>query len=523
MGLFENFPYTDMYRVDLDWLLRKVKEFQDNMEEYAAQYGNLEGYIHNEVYNYLGEDANIMAAIDDALERYGLTVEGLEASINDLESYASYNSHISNSERIIVNSGAAMTWPADGYLPGWAGTPVGAGNDETGDGTVAAPFATLRRAMEELDRLGNGRAIVLMGAPASAGIRTYTWDWWQTDCVQIHFRFVGEYARLIIDGGTQRNRIYNSYFHFEGHNANKNCIIDVQNSGASDNMQMYLEPGAWYFHNLRITSSANGHHNRLVTRGVVTFADCYIDTATAVTNGFGNYTNCEFHNFNGEDNTGMIYAYSGSTLYLTDNEFYNSGNYPACVRADNSVVHLAGECTYHYTGSSTDATPILAGVNNQIGARSQAQLASWTKMDTVNHCTMTRSKAYAEQNQLAQSNPALATAYGPYPLTLTSDIIFKCTASGYGTRTSFLKLTPYITSAMVGTTDGGTYITNPMVAAYASGKYALYWLQVYVTGQGKLNIQYIHKLALDTMTHTNYNTASDLSGEFSIDAIMLDA
>ena len=51
----------------------------------------------------------------------------------------------------------------------------------------------------------------------------------------------------------------------------------------------------------------------------------------------------------------------------------------------------------------------------------------------------------------------------------------------------------------------------------------MYWLQVYVTGQGKLNIQYIHKLALDTMTHTAYNTASDLSGEFAIDAILLDA
>lgn len=528
MGLFENFPYTDMYRADLDWIIRKLKEFQANMDEYEKQYGNLENYIHEEVYSYLGDDPNLMAAINEALARYGVTVEGLEDAIDALEAdieSLSVNRHISNSFQIWVNNGAAMVYPTGGYnSDAWAGESIAAGNDTTGDGTRLKPFKTLARAMEAFDQYGNGCTICLYGGSSSASARTYNWDWYQIQCVQIHFMFVGKYVRLNIEGGSAQNeRVYNSYIHIEGHDETQTGVVNITNSGATSGKQMYLEPGAWYFHDLTINGSANGHYQRMVTRGVVSYNHCVLNIATAVSNGFGNYTDCTFRTFDGPAGTGMVYGYAGSTILMGDSEFYNDGSYPSCVLMNNSVLHLIGTCTYHYTGTGTDDTPILAGTNNQIGCRSNDQIASWTRMDTSNYCTMTRTKLYATQNQLLLSSPSYQTAYGPYPVTLYSDIKFLVRVR-YGTieRNAFISLSSFSPAAEWGTANGRVLLTTPMVTSYAANKFAAYYLQVYVTGQGKINIQYGHKVELDTGTHTNDSTGTGIP-ELEILGIYADA
>lgn len=510
MGLFENFPYTDMYRVDLDWIIRKIKEFQANIDEYSKQYGDLEGYIHNEVYNYLGDDPNLMAAIDDAIARYGLTVEALENEVSEIRfdvDEKSYNYSISKIDRhyqIFVYGGDEETvYPSEGqYSETLAGTTVGKGNDDN-PGTSAKPLKTLQAAFDLAAKWGNGAVIILIGGQTAATKQVYTWDWAQTNTVDMHLNMAGKYCKIQMDPGNVTERIYNSYFHFQGSNSQYKLEIDVFHTGAARNLNTYLESGGWFFGDCIITTGAPGSYKTAFgVRGFMHCIRCDFYTGLYIDQGQANLLNCTFY-YNTSNYNGVIYGYAGSNVLIQNCAFRNpggQGNMPALYYGVDSIVTLVGDVDYTYTGSGTDNCHYLAGLNNIVNFHSVANAESWTSMEGIHRCTMTYSSSPGFRNKALVTNLTPGTTYGPYPLTLIGNLKFRLKHTDIGgtdDHFGYVTVPTFIPAGELGTVNGHPYYSDPMIFTLNGTMYA-YQLLVYINGNAKFNIQRVIKTNLET-------------------------
>lgn len=52
MGLYENFPYTNVHELNLDWVINKVKTFQAEIDALNDKYEN---HVKDEVNEYIDE------------------------------------------------------------------------------------------------------------------------------------------------------------------------------------------------------------------------------------------------------------------------------------------------------------------------------------------------------------------------------------------------------------------------------------------------------------------------------------
>ena len=74
MPIFENFPYTNLHELNLDWLIKTVKEWSDHVKEYMIKFDNLEeafndlkAYIDN-YFDNLDVQDEINNKLQDMLE-----------------------------------------------------------------------------------------------------------------------------------------------------------------------------------------------------------------------------------------------------------------------------------------------------------------------------------------------------------------------------------------------------------------------------------------------------------------------
>ena len=71
MPFFDKYPYTNFHNVNLDWVLERVKEWGQMVEDNNTRFENLEQAnedFKEYVTNYL-ENLDVQAAIDDKLDR----------------------------------------------------------------------------------------------------------------------------------------------------------------------------------------------------------------------------------------------------------------------------------------------------------------------------------------------------------------------------------------------------------------------------------------------------------------------
>ncbi len=64
MGVFNNFPYTNIHELNLDWIIKKVKYFDETLESIVAE--KAEEYF-NRIF--------INAVYDEATETITLSIE----------------------------------------------------------------------------------------------------------------------------------------------------------------------------------------------------------------------------------------------------------------------------------------------------------------------------------------------------------------------------------------------------------------------------------------------------------------
>lgn len=64
MGVFNNFPYTNIHELNLDWILKKIKEFDETLDSIVAE--KAQEYF-NQIF--------INAVYDEATETITLSIE----------------------------------------------------------------------------------------------------------------------------------------------------------------------------------------------------------------------------------------------------------------------------------------------------------------------------------------------------------------------------------------------------------------------------------------------------------------
>lgn len=70
MGIYDNWIYTDLHQLNLDWILKEVKKLSD-------AYGNIVGTINNTIAQMIADGTLVLALT----ETYDAATESLTLSI----------------------------------------------------------------------------------------------------------------------------------------------------------------------------------------------------------------------------------------------------------------------------------------------------------------------------------------------------------------------------------------------------------------------------------------------------------
>lgn len=124
MPFFDKYPYTNFHNVNLDWILERVKEWGQMVEDNNTRFENLEqanADFKEYVTNYI-ENLDYQAAIDDKLDRMfesGVLGEYLQPYVSPVVT-TWLDQHITEPEGVVIDSsltvaGAAADAEATGY------------------------------------------------------------------------------------------------------------------------------------------------------------------------------------------------------------------------------------------------------------------------------------------------------------------------------------------------------------------------------------------------------------------------
>ena len=91
---FENFPYTDFHELNLDWIIKIVKECKTLSGETAVGLDDLKKYV-----NQYFDDLNVQQQINNKLD--AMAADGTLAEIINQEIFADLNRDIENNAAAI--------------------------------------------------------------------------------------------------------------------------------------------------------------------------------------------------------------------------------------------------------------------------------------------------------------------------------------------------------------------------------------------------------------------------------------
>lgn len=359
MAVFDNFPYTNIHELNMDWLIKstgEVKQLADETATVAEQAETLleetndlvqnldsriDTLVEEEVVQYLDESPTIQDAIDEAVE-----TQVKHVHVMDPDGYCIYVSATSGTDN------------NDGLDP-------------------SRPIKTLDKAFEIMNKKAAGVWIYLQESGNYYITKRYI-----CACT---FHLVARASGITIYWGSDPNStlllsMYNVYIHLGGYN---DGTTRFHLNGTNDTGS-YLESGKIYAENIIFESEANTGKIWSTTGAFATYINCTFRTKVITSLGAANFNACIFEP---EVNSGSDAAVACSALstvnFSASATFRNiaATDCPYLVKTDRASVIFSGSPTLtNITGS-----PDLVYADRTTFTGNQAVVRNWLGTGSGGH------------------------------------------------------------------------------------------------------------------------------------------
>lgn len=323
MAVFDNFPYTNIHELNMDWLIKstgEVKQLADDTAVIAEQAETLleetnelvqnldariDSLVEEEVVQYLDESTTVQDAIDEAV-----ATQVKHVHVMDPDGYCIYVSATSGTDN------------NDGLDP-------------------SRPIKTLDKAFEIMNKKAAGVWIYLQESGNYYMTKRYI-----CACT---FHLVARASGITIYWGsdpasTLLLAMYNVYIHLGGYSdgTTKFHLNGTNASGA------YLESGKIYAENIIFESEANTGKIWSTTGAFATYLNCTFRTKVITSLGSANFSGCTFEP---AVNNGSDCAVACSALSHVS--FAGSATFNNINAADCPYLVKTDRCSVMFTGSPT--------------------------------------------------------------------------------------------------------------------------------------------------------------------------
>lgn len=304
MAVFDNFPYTNLHELNLDFILKstgEVKQLAADTKEIADQSEELLERT-NELVTDL--DSRIEGLVDVAVDEYMETNPVVQEAIENVL------------DEGIVHSHAVM--PTQIYIA------CNTGSDDNDGMSNTTPFRTMQKALNWMNRHSAAGWFNLI-EPG-----TYTINTPRINACQMHI--TARAADVTIDWldndtNSTLKAFYNCYIHLEGYGESTDPITTIFNARGSASGDFYIEAGKMYANRINFKSNTNFG----LTGADGTFMSCIFNTSVTVGLSTSNFNGCTWENIPAAVNTDCCLGASvGSNVSVAYSATFN--NIDASVR-----------------------------------------------------------------------------------------------------------------------------------------------------------------------------------------------
>lgn len=318
MAVFDNFPYTNIHELNMDWLIKstgEVKQLADETATVAEQAETLLQETNDLVQNL---DARIDTLVEEEVVQYLDESPTIQEAIDAAVAAGVYDYKVDQNASSIYVAGST-------------------GSDDN-DGSISAPFKTLAKAFDHMNKNQHHQWIYV----TEAGTYDITAQYISACCLHLVARSSGITFRWgDSDSTTLLHAMYNVYVHLQGYSSG-DTVFKLRGASSAE---AYIEAGKLYA-NL-ITFDTDGMIFG-ATGADCTFLDCTFKTKIYVNLGSANFSGCVFQPQQGLDTDYCVFASAESTVGFAGSATFNNvvaSDTPYLVKADRANVIFTGSPT----------------------------------------------------------------------------------------------------------------------------------------------------------------------------------
>lgn len=318
MAVFDNFPYTNLHEMNLDWLIRSSGEVEQLAKETKEVAKSAED-LNNET----------QEMIDDLNEH----IEGIvqEVAVDYLENSSTVQDAIDAAVAAGVYDWKGVTTAAVIYVAGTTGSDDNAG-------TYYQPVKTLEKAFDQMNKNEHHLWIYVL----ESGTYDIPIRYFSACC----FHLVARASNVTFrwgqaDDDAALRTFYNVYVHLEGY-SDMSTVFKLRGASTAE---CYIEAGKLYAN--RITFDSDGMYFG-ATGADCTFLDCTFRTKFYVNLGSANFSGCVFQPRTGIIMDCCVGASAESTVGFAGSATFNNvvaSDTPYLVKADRASVIFTGSPT----------------------------------------------------------------------------------------------------------------------------------------------------------------------------------
>lgn len=323
MAVFDNFPYTNIHELNLDWLIKstgEVSHLAGETKEIAAEAETLLQETNELVTNL---DARIDSLVDEAVTEYLDTSTTVQDAISDVITEGVEHVHVMDPDNYCI------------YVAATSGTDDNDGRD------ASRPVKTLDKAFEIMNHHQAGAWIYLQESGNYYITKRYI-----NACT---FHLTARAPGVTIYWGTDPTStallaMYNVYIHLEGY-GDGSTVFHINGTNATGS---YLEVGKMYASYITFESEAPNGKIWSTTGASGTYTHCIFKTKVTVASGKVNFNACTFEPAVNNGSSCAVGCSQLSTINFSESATFNnisSANCEQLVKTDRCYVIFTGRPT----------------------------------------------------------------------------------------------------------------------------------------------------------------------------------